>query len=150
MIMKKSKSKSGSKELAGNVQATRLRLATAEKRWNAAKEQARLAKRRRKQAKQAARHAKKQARLAKRDLAEAKRALAEAEEKLAQAQSATRTKSKKRPPAKSQAVKRKPVSKGAAESPAAKLAISRTLTAPEPSATVANETISEPRDVAGL
>lgn len=83
--MKTSKSKTDSQKLAGIVQMTRLRVATAENRWKAARERARVAKRRRKEVKLIARRARKQAKQAKADLAEARKALAKAEAKLARA-----------------------------------------------------------------
>ena len=83
-IMKASTSKTGSQELAGVVQAARLKVATAENRWKTAREQARAAKRRRRAVRLIARRAKKQAKQAKADLAEARIALAEAEAKFAE------------------------------------------------------------------
>ena len=82
--MKKANSRTASQRLAGTVQMARLRVATAENRWKAAKAQARAAKRRRKEVKLIARRARKQAKQAKADLTEARKALAKVEAKLAQ------------------------------------------------------------------
>jgi len=97
--MKTPDSKTDSQQLAGNVQTARLRVATAENRWKAAKEQARVAKRRRKEARLIARRARKQAKQAKADLAEAREALAEAEAKLAQSGTRTAAATTKKTPA---------------------------------------------------
>ena len=83
--MKTANSKTASQKLAGTVQMARLRVATAESEWKAAKEHARMARRRRKEVKLIARRAKKLARQAKAELAEARKALAEAEAKVASA-----------------------------------------------------------------
>ena len=82
LIMKTSNSKTDSQKLVSTVQTARLRVATAENRWQAAKQQARAAKRRRKEIKLIARRARKQAKRAKADLADAREALAKAEAKL--------------------------------------------------------------------
>ncbi len=82
--MKTSNLKTDSQKLVSTVQTARLRVATAENRWQAAKQQARSAKRRRKEIKLIARRARKQAKQAKADLADAREALAKAEAKLAQ------------------------------------------------------------------
>ena len=103
--MKTSNSKTDSQKLAGTGQTARLRVAIAEGRWKAAKEQARVAKRRRKEVKVIARRARKQAKQAKADLAEARKALAEAEAKLAK--SGARVATKKQAKAKA-----RPVAKG--------------------------------------
>ncbi len=110
--MKTASAKTDSQNLARLVPAARLRVATAENRWQAAKQQARAAKRRRKEVKIIARHARKQAKQAKADLAEARKALAAAEAKLAQ--SGIRGANKK--PVKAKA-RTKPVAKRALAAP---------------------------------
>jgi len=127
-IMKTPDSKTDSQQLAGNVQTARLRVATAENRWKAAKEQARVAKRRRKEARLIARRTRKQAKQAKADLAEAREALAEAEAKLAR--SGTRTaaaKTKKTPAAKATAAPRRQKAARPAASASPKPVTPRTL-----------------------
>ena len=106
-IMKASTSKTGSQELAGVVQAARLKVATAENRWKTAREQARAAKRRRRAVRLIARRAKKQAKQAKADLAEARIALAEAEAKFAESGARLTTRIKARPVAKVTSARRK-------------------------------------------
>lgn len=90
-IMKTSNAKAAAQQLAGTVRMARLRLATAETRWQKAKQEARAAKCRRKEIKAIAHRARKQAKQAKADLAEARKALAAAEAKLAQSDSRATT-----------------------------------------------------------
>jgi len=87
--MKTADSKTASRQLAGEVELARLRMAKAESQLKSAKAQARLARRRRKEAKATARRAKKQARLAKQEFVEAEQALAEAEAKLLRSRKST-------------------------------------------------------------
>jgi hypothetical protein len=94
--MKTSNSKTDSQKLADTVQMARLRVATAENQWQAAKEQARAAKRRRKEVKLIARRARKQAKQANAELADARKALAKAEAKIAKSGART-TKTRKKP-----------------------------------------------------
>ena len=103
--MKTPNSKTASQKLADLVEMARLRVRTAESRWQAAKEQARVAKRRRKEVKLIARRARKQAKQAKADLAEARKALAEAEVKLAKSGACVATKKRAK-------AKARPVAKG--------------------------------------
>ena len=123
-IMKTANAKTDSQKLAGGVQKARLRVASAETLWQAAKQQARAAKRRRKEIKIIARRARQQAKAAKADLADARTALAEAEAKLAQ--SGKRVATRKPFQAKTTA---KPVAKRAIAAPKRKAVRTRKATA---------------------
>ena len=120
--MKSSTAKTVSQKLAGTVQAARLRVATAENRWRAAKEQARVARRRRKEVKIIARRARKQAKQAKADLTDARKALAAGEAKLAQSSFRVAT----RKPARAR-TRAKPVAKRAVAVPKPKAMSARKL-----------------------
>ena len=81
--MKIAITKTESQKLASLLEMARLRVETAESRWEETKEQARVARRKRKEMKVIARRAKKEAKKAKAELAEARSFLAETEAKLA-------------------------------------------------------------------
>jgi multidrug efflux pump subunit AcrA (membrane-fusion protein) len=83
--MKKSKDSNFSRNLAGEVQVARIRVARAESELKSAEAQWRVAKRRRKEAKEAARRVKRQVKLAKANLSEAMQSLADAKTSLLKA-----------------------------------------------------------------